>query len=344
MKIRLILILSWLFLTMTITSFANSNVQKRKIPAPTTVSEETQKLIQAEFMPYWNDHPKTHHEWKQWAQEISQKGEARLPLLREKFEVEVNSQLINQIQTFSVTPKEIAPTNRDKVILHFHGGGYILNSGESGTDEAIMMAGIGNIKVISVDYRMPPDAPFPAAMNDAFSVYKALLIDYSAKNIGIIGTSTGGGMALSLILMAKEHNIALPGAIVAGTPWSDLTKTGDSYLTHEGLDNVLVSYDGWLGDAARLYANGVDLKNPLLSPIYGDLTGFPPTLLVSGTRDLFLSNTVRIHQKLRQQNSIADLIVMEGLSHAQYLFNDETPESHFYFSEAQKFFNNYLGK
>lgn len=336
--IRLILLLPWLFLTMTVTSFADSNVQKRKIPAPTTVSEKTQKLIQSEFMPYWNDHPKTNHEWKQWAQDISQKGESRLPLLREKFQVTVSSQLINQVPISTIIPETINPENKNKILLHFHGGGYVLNSGESGTVEAIMMAGIGNIKVISLDYRMPPDEPFPAAMDDAFSVYKELLINYSAENIGIIGTSTGGGMAFSLILMAKEHNIPLPGAIVAGTPWSDLTKTGDSYLTHEGLDNVLVSYDGWLGDAALLYANGVDLKDPLLSPIYGDLTGFPPILLVSGTRDLFLSNTVRIHQKLRQHNSIADLIVMEGLSHAQYLFDEETPESRFYFSVSTEVF------
>ena len=104
---------------------------------------------------------------------------------------------------------------------------------------------------------------------------------------------------------------------MAGTPWSDLTKTGDSYFTNEFVDNVLGSYDGDLEAAAKLYAGTHELKEPLLSPIYGDLSGFPPTVLLSGTRDLFLSNTVRVHQKLLQSGVHADLLVFEGQSHAR---------------------------
>ena len=118
----------------------------------------------------------------------------------------------------------------------------------------------------------------------------------------------------------------------------------DTVFTLEGIDNVLVSYDGWLGEAARLYANGHDLKHPLLSPVYGDVKGFPPTLLVTGTRDLFLSNTVRMHLKLREANGVADLIVLEGLSHAHYLMTDNAPETKLYFREASRFFNQHLAK
>ena len=107
-------------------------------------------------------------------------------------------------------------------------------------------------------------------------------------------------MTLILTLRARAEGLPLPAAIAPGTPWTDLTKTGDSYFVNEGVDNVLISYDGWLSEAARVYAGGHDLKDPMLSPVYGDVSNFPPTLLTSGTRDLFLSNTVRMHLKLRQ--------------------------------------------
>jgi acetyl esterase/lipase len=110
------------------------------------------------------------------------------------------------------------------------------------------------------------------------------------------------------------------------------------------VDDVLVSNDGWLADAAMLYANGHDLKDPMLSPVYGDLKGFPPTILTTGTRDLFLSNTVRVHRKLREAGVIADLIVFEGLSHAQYLFDANAPESKEHFSETAAFLDKYLDK
>ena len=150
-------------------------------------------------------------------------------------------------------------------------------------------------------------------------------------------------MTLALVLRAKQENLPLPGAIAPGTPWSDMTKTGDSYFTNEGIDNLLVSYDGWLKQAAELYADGHDLKDPMLSPVYGDVTGFPPTFLTSGTRDLFLSNTVRMHQKLRQAGVKADLMVFEGMSHAMYyLLPAETPETVFHFKELGRFFDENL--
>lgn len=121
-----------------------------------------------------------------------------------------------------------------------------------------------------------------------------------------------------------------------------MTKTADSYFVNEGADNILVSYDGWLGDAAKLYAAGHDLKDPMLSPVYGDVTGFPPTLLTTGTRDLFLSNTVRKHLKLRQAGVDADLIVFEGMSHAQYHMNPDAPETRLHFDQLKKFFIHHL--
>lgn len=314
----------------------------RNIPVLDTTSPELRSLIEAPPFPFWNLHPRTTTEWKTFVQAVADMGAASLPGLREHMGVSVSSGIMAGIPVFTVTPSSLPPENTDRILLHFHGGGYVLNPGEAGTQEAILMAGIGGFRVISVDYRMAPDFPYPAALDDAVAVYRELLKTVSADRIGVFGTSTGGGMTLALALRAKAENLPLPAALAPGTPWTDLSKTGDSYHVNEGVDNILVSYDGWLGDAAEIYAAGRDLKDPFLSPVYGDVTGFPPTLLTTGTRDLFLSNTVRMHLKLRQAGISADLIVFEGMAHAQYHMNPDMPETLFHFSELGKFFRNNL--
>jgi acetyl esterase/lipase len=206
------------------------------------------------------------------------------------------------------------------------------------------MAGFGRIKVISVEYRMPPEAYFPAALDDGITVWKAALKTTDAKNMAIFGTSAGGALTLEMVLKAKELGLALPGAIAPGTPMSDVTKVGDTFYTNAMLDNVLVSPSGFCDDGAKVYANGHDMKDPLLSPVYGDMKGFPPTILTSGTRDLLLSNTVRVHRKLRQAGVDATLQIYEGMSHAHYLRDDTAPETREVFEEIARFFDQHLGK
>ena len=316
--------------------------EQRTLPTPQTVSPELQQRISAPPFPYWNAHPKTAQEWKQWASTLSAGGVKGLSALREQLGVSVTQGSMGNVPVFTFTPKDMPETHGDRVLLNLHGGGYVLGAGETGTLEALLMAGMGKFRVVYADYRMAPDFPYPAAIDDAMTVYRELLKTTPAAKIGVFGTSTGGGMTLILTLRAKAEGLPLPAALAAGTPWSDMTKTGDSYFTLEGVDNVLVSYDGWLGDAARLYAGGHDLKDPMLSPVYGDVSNFPPTLLTSGTRDLFLSNTVRMHLKLREAGVPADLIVFEGMSHAHYHMLPNAPETRFHFSELGRFFDRNL--
>jgi len=316
----------------------------RPLPVPDTASPAMQALIAAPLPPWWNTHPKSAQEWKEFVQQRTVISVKIAAALREKMGVKVEPTVIGGVNAYIVTPREIAESNRNRLLIHVHGDGYVFGPGEAGTPEAILMAAHGRIKVISVDYRMPPDFPFPAAIDDAMAVYKEILKTTDPKKIGIFDTSTGGGMTMVMVLRAKKEGLPLPGAIAPGTPWSDMTKTGDTYFSNEMVDDVLVSNDGWLGDAAALYANGHDLKDPMLSPVYGDLRGFPPTILTSGTRDLFLSNTVRVHLKLREAGAVADLIVLEGLSHAQYLFLPDAPESREHFAEVSAFFDRYLEK
>ncbi len=321
--------------------FAAEGIQ-RPFPVPQTVSPEMQTMIGAEPFPFWNLHPKADADWNAFVKAVADAGAKSLPSLRKEMGVAVTSSTIAGVPVFTVTPNNLAPENAERILLHFHGGGYVLNPGEAGTQEAILMAGMGGFKVLSVDYRMAPEFPYPAALDDALAVYRELLKTTPAERIGVFGTSTGGGMTLALALRAKSEGLPLPAALAPGTPWTDLTKTGDSYFTNEGVDNILVSYDGWLGEAAKIYAGTNDLKDPFLSPVYGDVSGFPPTLLTSGTRDLFLSNTVRMHLKLRQAGVTADLIVFEGMSHAQYHMLPNAPETRFHFTELAKFFSRHL--
>jgi epsilon-lactone hydrolase len=320
-------------------------VPGRSIPVPTTASKELQASIAAPYrVPNWNANPKSAAEWKQLIEKAAAAGATARQEAREKLGVTMEETVISGVKAFILSPKVIPAVNQNRLLVHVHGGGYVYNPGEAGTGEATLMAAYGGFKVVSIDYRMPPDFPYPAAMDDAMAVWKTVLTRQDPRNIAIFGTSTGGGMTLAMILRAKAEGLALPAAIAPGTPWSDLTETGDSYRTNEWVDNVLVSYHGYLGRAAELYANGHDLKDPQLSPIYGDFTGFPPAILTSGTRDLFLSLTVLTHRKLRRAGVEAELQVFEGMSHAQYVFDAFAPETKETFGEIARFFDKHLGK
>jgi epsilon-lactone hydrolase len=319
-------------------------VPARSVPVPDTVSTQMQKIIAAPLPPTWNVIPNTADEWRAQVDAGAATIVATLPALREQLHVTVEPQVIDGVRTFIVTPEKIPAQNRNRLLIHVHGGCYVSNPGESGTVEAILMAGLGGFKVISVDYRMPPDAPYPAALDDAMTVWKAALKMAEPKNLAIFGTSAGGALTLSMVLRAKQENLPLPGAIASGTPMSDLTGRGDSFVTNAMLDNVLVAYGASCDKRAALYANGHDLKDPLLSPVYGDMRGFPPTILTTGTRDLLLSNTVRVHRKLRQAGVDAALQVFEGQSHAQYLRDVNAPETKDAIGEIAHFFDKHLGK
>ena len=264
-----------------------------------------------------------------------------IPAMRERLHVSMQPATMDGVRVYIVTPDVIPPEHRDKLLIHVHGGCYVLFPGESGTTEAILMAGLGHFKVISVDYRMPPEGYFPAAL-DAMTVYKAALKTSDPKNMAIFGTSAGGALVLEMMLQTKQQGLPLPGAIAPGTPMADVTKTGDTFYTNEMVDNVLVSRDGFCDAATKVYAHGHDLKNPLLSPVYGDMHGFPPAILTTGTRDLLLSNTVRVHRKLREAGVDAQLEVFEGQSHAQYQFDDRAPETKQAFGEITAFFDGHL--
>ncbi len=323
-------------------TFAPEQVPAKSLPVPTDVSPELQKLIAAPRNPDWDHLWKTGAEWRAYANQQAAKAMPGLAAMRERLHVTVKATTIDGVRAFVVTPEVIAPEHRNQTLINVHGGCYELMPGESGTGEAMLMAGLGHYRVIAVDYRMPPEAYFPGALNDAMTVYQAELKDTDAKHIGVFGTSAGGALVLEMMLRAKQLGLPMPGAIAPGTPMADVTKTGDSFYTNDMVDNVLVSRDGFCHAATEVYAHGHDLADPLLSPVNGDMHGFPPAILTTGTRDLLLSNTVRVHRKLRRAGIDAQLEVFEGMSHAQFQFDDRIPEDREAFQEITEFFDDHL--
>jgi acetyl esterase/lipase len=221
------------------------------------------------------------------------------------------------------------------VYLFVHGGAFYVGGGAFAQVLGARAAASLGARTVSVDYRMPPDHPFPAAPKDCLAVYRALIETVAPSRIVIGGGSAGGNIAAAVTLMIRDRGLPLPAGVVLLTPEVDLTEAGDSFRTNADLDVVL---KGGLPDCNALYAAGHDLRDPYLSPLFGDFTqGFPPTLIQTGTRDLFLSNSVLIHRKLRAAGIAAELHVWEAMPHGGFMFV-EAPENEEINAEVARFF------
>jgi len=286
--------------------------------------------------------PADETEWLQFIAESEAEGAAEVMAAVERLPVSVQPDAIAGVNTFHVVPDWVDEAHEDHLLVHVHGGAYILGGGVAGAAEAIALVLGTGIRAISIDYRMAPHHPYPAAVDDVIAVYQHLLSERSARSIVMGGSSAGGGITLSAIQQLIERGVEMPAALFIGTPGADLTGTGDSFSTNQGVDRHIPTLDGFIDAAVRLYAGNLDVANPRVSPIYGDFDGFPPTLLVSGTRDLFLSNTVRTHIKLRQAGAEADLLVYEGMAHADYLHVPTAAESLHFYEEIGAFFVKHL--
>ncbi|QFU75764.1 alpha/beta hydrolase [Halioglobus maricola] len=263
--------------------------------------------------------------------------------IADRYSVSIEQDYIEGVNVYWLTPETIDPKHEDHLFINLHGGGYIMGAGMSSNNEAVLIAARGRIRVLSVDYRMPPDHPAPAGLNDVAVVWKYLLNFRPADSMALGGTSAGGGLTLGSTHMFKDLGLELPGALYVGTPGGDCHKTGDSHYTNEGNDRALISWHGVLrmvcGD---IYPGELGADHPYVSPLRGEFENFPPSYLISGTRDLLLSDTVLVHRKLRRAGVEADLHVYEGQSHADYSTVWDSPESREHYAELNAFLLKHL--
>lgn len=273
-----------------------------------------------------------------WRTHVAAMDAALLPLLEmitPEGEVKVEERSIGAVRVFDVTPARMAPDCRG-FILDMHAGGLILCGGKCALQMAKRTALRYRMRVLSIDFRMAPDHPYPAALDDGIAVYQALLSEYQPSEIVFHGESGGGNLIAAMLLRARDEGMPLPAGLMLNTPEVDLTESGDSFHTNLGVDPGLRP----LMPVNLLYANGNDLAHPYLSPLFGDFTqGFPPTLLTTGTRDLFLSNTVRMHRALRDAGIEAELHVVEAAPHGNF---PGTPEGESVDKDARRFIQSVL--
>jgi acetyl esterase/lipase len=235
------------------------------------------------------------------------------------------------------TPPDLA--NDERAYLDIHGGALILGGGEPCRIGARRAADRHGVRCYAVDYRMPPEHPYPAALDDCLAVYRALLDRYRPENLIVGGGSAGGNLAAALMLRARDEGLPLPAAVVLMTPELDLTESGDSFEVNAGVDVVL---SGRLTAENALYAAGHDLAHPYLSPLFGDFSkGFPPTFLQAGTRDLFLSNAARMHKSLRKADVPVDLHICEAMPHGGFF---GAPEDEDLDAEVRRFVADHWGR
>ncbi|MFJ4295665.1 alpha/beta hydrolase [Curtobacterium sp. NPDC089689] len=202
----------------------------------------------------------------------------------------------------------------DSVILDIHGGAMILGGGDlAGLIARRSAHGTGRLHW-AVDYRMPPDHPFPTPVDDVATVLDYLIGRIGAEHVAVMGGSAGGNLAVAALVRRRDQHRPMPAALILEAPEVDLTESGDSFVTLAAASNTLQS----LLPVNRLYAAGRDLADPALSPLFADLHGLPPTLLWTGTRDLFLSNTVRLHRALIAAGTEAHLHVWDGMPHGGF--------------------------
>ena len=250
--------------------------------------------------------------------------------------VEVEERDIAGVHTYVLRGPGVEDTGTSPVYLDIHGGALMFGAGQA-TQVMASLAAVTSTQIHwAVDYRMPPLHPYPAALDDVMAVYRALLEVRDPADIVVGGGSAGGNLAAALLLRAKDEGLPMPAALVLATPEVDLTESGDTFHTLDAVSPNLHS----LKEINELYADGHDLAEPYLSPLFGDVTGFPPTFLTSGTRDLFLSNTVRMHRHLRDAGVEAELHVWDAMPHGG--FGASAPEDREMDAEKQRFLAKHL--
>ena len=291
----------------------------RVVPVPSTVSPEAQKVlarvVSDAAVPQTLEQRRAQtDQWQAGAGEASKK----------LYPVNIAADTIAGVPVRVVTPLSVAPAKRDRVLINLHGGGF--NSDSGSLTESIPMANLTGAKVVAVLYRLAPEHPFPAGLDDAVAVYRELLKTYNPTHIGIYGTSAGAILTAEVTAKLKQLKVPLPGATGIFSGMGDFSQPGDSIALF-ALNGLSGHLDPPKRDAGSEYfTSSLDARDPVLSPVYADLTGFPPTLFITSGRDLLLSGTTILHRAYLRAGVDAQLVVFEALPHA-FWNNPSLPES-----------------
>jgi monoterpene epsilon-lactone hydrolase len=308
----------------------------RTVPMPSTISPEAQKWLAslAHSTPGPEDLATRRKRTDEWR--IRQSGEAK-----RLFPVNIEPTTLAGVPTDIITPLSAPEANRHRVLINLHGGGF--NSDSGSLIEGDPICNLAKIKVVSVYYRLAPENPFPAPVDDVVAVYKDLLKTYQPHNIGIFGTSAGAILTAEVAVRFKQLNLPEPAALGLFSVLTDFSRTPDSHqlFTLNGFPGSLQPQDPNAPPADE-YARKTDRRDPVLSPYFADLKDMPPSLLVTSTRDLLLSDTALFHRALLRAGDSAQLVVFEALPHA-FWYHFELPETQEALQLMANFFDEKVG-
>jgi acetyl esterase/lipase len=295
----------------------------RVIPVPKTVSGEMQALLAtgASLAPGPDDPV----------------AKDRTERARKLYPVREEEKTIAGVKTRLFTPPNVPREKANRILIDLHGGGFVVDSGSF--LESIPIASLTQTPVLAVYYTLATKAPYPAAVDDTIAVYKELLKTYAPEHIALFGTSAGAVITAQVAVRMKKDSLTLPAALGFFTGAADLSRAGDS--------QAFFGVPGLLGAAppgdqfSSGYLKGADPRDPLVSPIFADLRGLPPTLNITGTRDLLLSGTSNFHRALLKAGVKSELIVYDAMSHA-FWYMIGTPESKEALEAMAEFFDRQL--
>jgi monoterpene epsilon-lactone hydrolase len=303
----------------------------RVVPVPGTISPEAQKFISR---PGPSGPPPSLAQQRAHTDAFRM---GRAAEARRLFPVNVRGEMIGGVRCDVITPLKVPESKQHHVLINVHGGGFVTDSGS--LVEGIPIAYLTQTTVVSVYYRLAPEHPFPAAVDDTVAVYRDLLKTYKPQNMGLFGTSAGAILTPEVAVALKHRGLPLPAALGVFSGTGDMSQPGDSRALY-----TIWGFSGFLRAPSKKprhdpYVGSHDPKDPVLSPVYADLRGFPSALFISSTRDLLLSGTSILHRAFLRAGAEAEIVVFEALPHA-FWYDYHLPET----TEALNIMANFFGR
>ena len=307
----------------------------RVVPVPQTISPEAQKFI-SRPAPSGPEPTLAERRASTDKFRIHRAEEAR-----ELYPVEIKEETIGGVRCDVIKPLNIPAAKQDRVLINVHGGGF--NSDSGSLVEGIPIAYLTGTTVVSVYYRLAPEYPFPAAVDDTVAVFRELLKIHKPAKIGLFGTSAGAILTAEVAVRLRHDGLPLPGVLGIFSGTGDMGRAGDSQALYS-----VRGFGGLLQPPSKTphssdYIGAADPKDPVLSPVFADLKGFPPTLLVTSTRDLLLSGTADLHRAFLRAGVDAELVVFDALPHA-FWYDYHLPETKEALDIMARFFDKKLGE
>ncbi len=307
----------------------------RVVPVPDTVSPEARKMLARQVPDTAAPESLAERRSKTdvWQNGAGEKARSLYP-------VQITPETIAGVPVRIVSPLNMPESKRDRVLINVHGGGF--NSDSGSLTESIPIANLAQTKVIAVLYRLAPEHPFPAAVDDTIAVYREVLKTHKPQNVGLYGTSAGAILTAEVAVRLRQLGLPLPGALGIFSGMGDFARTGDSQALY-ALDGLSGHLDPpQANKAPDSYVGKTSPTDPVLSPLYADLRGMPPTLFITSGRDLLLSGTTILHRAFLRAGNDPRLVVFEALPHA--FWNDVSlPESREANEIMASFFDKELG-